>query len=113
MIFMLAAEEPTIMLLLNENDLQDLRKGLTKFANFNQIEKAKDKSFNHVILGYFKTQEEILAAIKKKEVVEHGILPGQEKCKFCDSIVDYFNLLDGGCIACWRERAIKAETQSN
>ena len=109
MIFIGASDEPTILLLLTEADVNDMRGGRTKFVDSSAT---GGMFFNKVVLSGHKNPGEIEEMITR---AGHGkLLAGmpspvadkvQGKCAGCDGITEECMLLDGKCIACWRESA--------
>lgn len=109
MIFLAADNEPTMFVLLTEADCNDMRGGRTKFVDQTAT---KGRPFNKVVISLHKNQGEIEDMLRK---AGHGALlrdmpspvpqPQQAKCEGCEAIMPEPSLLDGRCIACWRERA--------
>ena len=108
MIF-LAGNEETVFLMLTEADCNDMRGGRTKFVDHTVT---KGKSFTKVVLSLHQNQHEIEDLIKK---AGHGALlqgmpspvpqPQEGTCEGCAGIMPEERMLDGRCIACWRELA--------
>lgn len=110
MIFITAATEPTMILMLTEQDVADMRGGRTKFVDKTATKGAK---FDKVVISLHKNQAEIEDILRRAghgDVLK-GQLPsvqpssGQEVCDGCGGIIDAAMLLDRNCIACWREKA--------
>jgi hypothetical protein len=109
MIFIAAATEPTMFVMLTELDCNDMRNGRTKFVDRTAT---RGYQFDKVVLSLHKDQGEIEETLRK---AGHGVLlmgmpspvpqPQEAKCDGCEAIMPEERLLDGRCIACWRERA--------
>jgi hypothetical protein len=109
MIFLGIDSEPTMFLLLTEADCNDMRNGRTKFVDQTAT---KGRLFDKVVISLHRNQGEIEEMLKKSG---HGALlqgmpspvpkPQQAKCAGCESIMAEAMLLEGRCIACWRELA--------
>ena len=105
----LAADKKTVFLMLTEADLNDMRGGRTKFVD---EDVTKGLAFTRVILSLHKNQAEIEDLLKK---AGHGALlkgmpspvpnPQEGTCEGCQGIMPEASMLDGRCIACWRELA--------
>jgi len=110
MIFIAASSEPTMVLMLTEQDFNDMRGGRTKFVDRTAT---KGFKFDKVVLSLHKNQAEIEDVIRK---AGHGKLlqnmpspqpePQDGKCEGCNGIMKEYLLLKGKCIMCWRESAI-------
>jgi hypothetical protein len=109
MIFLGAEREPTLFLMLTEQDCNDMRGGRTKFANRTAM---NGRMFDHVVISVHPTQahiEDMLRAAGHGKLLE-GMSslvpePPDAVCGGCDGIMKAYQLLDGRCIACWRELA--------
>jgi hypothetical protein len=109
MLFIAADNEPTMFLLLTEADCNDMRGGRTKFLDQTVT---KGRLFDKVVISLHKNQGEIEEMLKK---AGHGALlkgmpspiphAGEAKCAGCEGIISEAMLLNGRCIACWRELA--------
>jgi hypothetical protein len=108
-IFIAAATEPTMILMLTEQDVADMRGGRTKFVDKTAT---KSKMFNKVIISLHKNQAEIENDIRR---AGHGALlqnlpsivpePQDGVCEGCQGVMKEYLLLDKRCISCWREQA--------
>jgi hypothetical protein len=109
MIFIAAATEPTMILMLTEADCNDMRGGRTKFVDRTTTQGHR---FDKVVISLHKNQHEIEEIVTK---AGHAALlrgmpspvpqPQEAKCAGCEGIMPEPNLLDGRCIMCWRELA--------
>jgi hypothetical protein len=109
MIFLAADNEPTMFLLLTEADCNDMRGGRTKFVDPSAT---KGRVFNKVVISLHKNQGEVEEMLRK---AGHGALlrgmpspipqTQEAKCAGCEAIMAEAMLLEGRCIACWREVA--------
>lgn len=109
MIFIQAMNEPTMFLMLTEQDCADMRGGRTKYVDHTAT---KGSKFDKVILSVHKDHAEIEEMIK---LAGHGKLlqnlpspvatPEQVVCNGCLGNMEAPLVLDGMCISCWRERA--------
>jgi hypothetical protein len=109
MVFIAAENESTVFLLLTEADCNDMRGGRTKFVDRTAT---GGRNFSKVVLSLHKNQDEIEVMIKR---AGHGAAlqgmpspvpqPQEVKCEGCEAIMLEPSLLDGRCIACWRELA--------
>lgn len=104
------AVDGTMILMLTEQDASDMRGGRTKFVS---EQMTGGSPFYRVVLSLHKNQNAIEDSIRR---AGHGKLlegmpspapePGEAKCRGCDGINAEYLLLDGKCIACWRESAL-------
>ena len=109
MLFIAAANEPTMFLMLTEQDVSDMRGGRTKYVDRTATKGVK---FDKVVLSVHANQAEIESVIKQ---AGHGkLLQGmpsptptveQVVCNGCLGNMAAYLVLDGLCLACWRERA--------
>src|SRR6185436_18455017 len=105
MIFLAMDSEPTMVLLLTEQDVNDMRGGRTKFVDRTAT---AGRKFDRVILSVHKNQTEIENLLRR---AGHGKLlenmpspvaePPNGTCAGCQGIMPEPLLLDGRCIACW------------
>ena len=109
MIFIAAANEPTMFLMLTDQDIADMRGGRTKYVDCTATKGVK---FDKVILSVHANQAEIESIIRQSG---HGkLLQGmpsptptveQVVCNGCLGNMAAYMVLYGLCLACWRERA--------
>jgi hypothetical protein len=109
MIFLAAATEPTVFLMLTEQDLNDMRGGRTKYVDKTATGGA---TFDRIVVSVHRNQAEIEDMLRR---AGHGaLLKGmaslkptkvQEVCAGCKGNMDASMLLDGMCVACWRDSA--------
>lgn len=109
MVFIGAEDGQTVFLLLTEADCNDMRGGRTKFVDQTAT---KGRSFSKAVISLHKNQAEIEDMLRK---AGHGAVlqgmpspvpqPQEAKCKGCEGIMPESDMLDGRCIACWRELA--------
>jgi hypothetical protein len=109
MIFIAAANEPTMVILLTEQDANDMRGGRTKFVDKTAT---KGFKFDKVVVSLHKNQaeiEDILRQAGHGKLLEGMSSPVPDKvqatCAGCNGIMEAYLLLDGSCIVCWREKA--------
>lgn len=113
MIFIAVDSEPTIFLMLTEQDINDMRGGRTKFVDATAT---GGRAFDRAVISVHKNQSEIEDIITK---AGHGkLLKGMPSpkpkvthatCKGCRGIMEAHLLLDEKCVACWRELAKSKE----
>lgn len=107
MIFIAAANEPTMFLILTEQDVNDMRGGRTKYVDRTATQGHR---FDKVVLSVHRDQHEIEDMVRR---AGHGKLlegmpspkpePPMGVCRGCKGIVAEPLLLEGQCIACWCE----------
>jgi hypothetical protein len=110
MIFLAAADEPTMFILLTEQDMNDIRGGQrTKFVDKTAT---KGFKFDKVVISLHKNQAEIEAMLKQAghaKLLQNmpSIVPQHDDavCAGCAGTMKAYMLLEGRCIACWRETA--------
>lgn len=120
MIFVAAANEPTMVIMLSEQDVMGMRQGQYRFVD----ERAtKGHQFNKCVVCLYKTDAESLAALKKSQ---GGVLPGQvteqmvtetkateERCFVCKGVGPIGSLYEDKCITCWAVEAKRLRLQGN
>jgi hypothetical protein len=107
MIFLITKSEPTVFLMLTNQDVNDMRNGRTKFVDERMTQ---GLTFNKVVVSVHKHKAEIDGILKRLGHSSQGlsdppINTEEEKCEGCLAMVKMGSLLDGKCIACWRELA--------
>lgn len=109
MIFLAAADQPTMILLLTEQDVNDMRGGHTKYVDKTAT---KGFKFDKIIISLHKNQaeiEDILRSAGHGKLLENMPSPQPEpqdsRCEGCNGIMKEYLLLGGKCIMCWRESA--------
>jgi hypothetical protein len=115
MIFVAAATEPTIILMLAEADIQAMREGRTQFVDSRQTGGLK---FDRVALSLHRTNEDALALLKG---AGHDMsnLPSpvptakEGRCDDCKGCIAVELLFEGKCNVCWATLAKKLMTASN
>lgn len=119
MVFVMAQNEPTMVLILSEADIGELRRGNTKFVDHRHT---GHRMFNRVVVSLTKTDAEAIALVKSTgqtgyrddTKLDATILPGEVRCPGCSAIQKSVGLLfENLCIVCWANRAKKAEISSN
>jgi hypothetical protein len=110
MIFIAADQEPTMVLMLTEQDCNDMRNGRTKFIDHTAT---KGRMFDKVVLSLHKNQSEIEKILRQAghEALLHDMpspvpKPQEVTCTGCQAIMTADLVLDGKCIACWREGSL-------
>ncbi len=111
MIFALGLKKPILFCMLNEQDVNDMRGGRTRFVDERQLE---GKTFTGVIISLHKTNEEAVEVIRSAGYDPYSIplvepqprVPVEARCVGCKGIMDAITLLDGKCPMCWREMAL-------
>jgi hypothetical protein len=105
----IAAGNATMFLLLTESDCNDMRGGRTKFVDETAT---KGQTFCKVVISLHKNQSEIEELVRKaghgdalKGMPSPTPNPQEAICEGCQGILPEPLLLDGRCIACWRELA--------
>lgn len=111
MIFVLAKNEPRLILMLAEKDVATMRKGLTVFVDQHQL---KGATFNGVTLALFSNDDAAMKAIKDaghnisaEKIVTPKPTIEEETCAECGGIMAKWMLLNDRCIVCWRQLAIR------
>lgn len=114
MIFVAAANEHTVVLMLSEQDVITLREGRTLFVD----ERAtKGATFKNVILSLHKTNEEALATLRAaghstpSSLITHEPLPSESRCSGCNGLLPTPSLFEGQCTVCWATEAKKYRLQ--
>lgn len=100
MIFAIAKSEPAVFLMLDENDVQKMRRGHTLFVD----ERAtKGAIFNKVILSLHKTNDAAVELLKSTfgSGTVHQPIKNEIQCKGCDGIMGPEQLFEDKCIVCW------------
>lgn len=115
MIFVLAANEPALFVMLAESDVADMRKGLTKFADRRQI---GDHTFNKITLSLHKSDTEALKCVRQAghavpELKAPGPDPGETACKECGGLMATPSLFEGVCVCCWASIAKRLGAKVN
>lgn len=107
MIFVTAKDDRTVFIMLTEQDVNTMRSGRTVFVDERGTKGAK---FSRVILSVHKNKEEAIDLIRKSgNKVDGDTLIGPDpkeaegKCSGCEGIMPQALLLNGKCIACWKE----------
>lgn len=104
MIYAVALKEQTIVLMISEKDVEDLRAGHTKFVDKRMM---KGKKFDSIIISLHKTDDESIKVLKLGNEIFHN--PGIEAtCRGCQGDIKKELLFEGKCIVCWAKQA-KAE----
>jgi hypothetical protein len=108
-IFLAAENDPTVFIMLTEADCNDMRGGRTKFVDQSVT---GGRPFERMVISLHRNQGEIEDTLRK---AGHGdLLRGmpspvpqaqEARCMGCEAITSETKLLDGRCIACWRELA--------
>lgn len=126
MIFVAAKEEPTLVVLLSEQNVNDMRTGRSCFIERGQL---KGHRFDKLILGLAKTDEQALAMVKAtvrpgQLIPDLGALAqvrqaelsaaGKEECPGCKAMCERGTVIAGSllsrptarmCVSCWIETA--------
>lgn len=109
MIFIAASNEPTMMILLTDQDVADMRGGRTKFVDQRAT---KGFKFDKVVISVHKNQAEIEDIIRRaghgpllQNMPSHEPKPPEGQCEGCNGIMPEPLLLEKKCVACWRESA--------
>lgn len=118
MIFMLAANEPALMVFMTEKDLQNIRGGRTVFVDQRQI---RGHSFKKVVIAYAKTDQAALDMIQKHagtaidpaSIVSPEPTAKEGRCSGCNGCIAEALLFEGKCNICWAEEAKSLRRQSN
>jgi hypothetical protein len=111
MIFVTAGDGRSVMLMLSEQDVNNMRSGRTVFVDERQ---AKGATFSRIVLSLHKTNEVALDVIRRSghkvpplESLEipTPVAPAEGRCDGCQGIMDLASLHKGKCIVCWEELA--------
>ncbi len=108
MIFIAAANEPTVFLMLTEQDCNNMRGGRTVFVDRRQTGGAM---FDRVVLSLHANHEACKAAIRQAGHAVPDSLPEPEptstegRCRGCQGCIKTYLLLEGMCMMCWKEKA--------
>lgn len=116
MIFVMAANEPTVFLMLAESDVKTMREGRTTFVDQRQLQ---GHTFNRVVLSLHRSDTEALETIRQAghrveqlAVPEPG--PKERRCTGgCNGIVATKLLFEDRCAPCWAQLAKSLQTGSN
>jgi hypothetical protein len=114
-IFVKAATEPTMFLMLAEKDIQSIREGRTIFVGPQQT---GEESFTKVILSLHKTNDAALEVLRQaghdtsKLAPEATPAAGEGRCDECKGCIATPLLFEGKCTVCWATLAKKLQTQS-
>lgn len=116
MIFAAALDEPTMFLMLTEEDVSSMRTGRTKFVDGRMT---GNKKFDKVIVSMHADTEAALAVLRRaghaEQIPAHLAPPnpvqGEEACSGCGALGA--TLLETKCILCWKEAAKKLQAESN
>ena len=110
MVFIGASNEPTMILMLTNQDVNDMRGGRTKY-----VDKTATKGFlfDKVVISVHKNQAEIEDIIRASGhgKVLAGELPSvqpsaeQVVCSGCNGNMLAYLVVEGKCTACWAESA--------
>ncbi len=113
MIFLAAAEEPTIFVMLTEADCNDMRAGRTKFIDRTAT---KGRLFDRAVISLHRNQADIEETLRR---AGHGALlknmpspvpaPEDVVCEGCQGIMSAPLVMDGKCITCWHEIAVRKQ----
>lgn len=122
MIFALGNDGVVLFCMLSEQDIGQMRTGVTKFVDERQL---GERTFQRVVISLHKTDAEALRLLKqqltvqqRKELEQQGLkgpepTVGEAKCIGCQGINPIESLFEGRCICCWAAKAKKLESQSN
>lgn len=118
MIFVAAANEPTMVLMLTEKDVLNMRGGRTVFVDKRQTGGYK---FDRVVISLHKTDKEALDVVRRSghgaSIPEQFTAPeptkGEGRCEACNGCIAEPLLFEGKCTQCWAELAKKLQTQRN
>ena len=110
MIFLQSVDNTDVFMMLTEQDVNDMRGGRTKFIDDRHIRPGIAK----IVLSLHKNREEIHNILRRaghgnlldKSMVGTEPKPEEGKCRGCQAVTLESSLLDGKCIACWREAAL-------
>ena len=115
MIFVQAAKEPTMILMLAEKDVQSMRQGRTLFVDERQTCGTR---FNKVVLSLAKTDQESLALIRQAGYDTSKLGPqaeptlGEARCNECQGCIAAALMFEGKCTVCWATLAKKLMNQN-
>lgn len=110
MLFIAAATEPTMILMLTEEDVQILRTGRTLFVDQSATGKFQ---FDKVVLSLHRDNAEVAATLRQAGHKVPAVLPEPEpqaedaRCAGCRGVMKAHLLYRGKCIVCWHEDAQK------
>ena len=111
MIFLTAAAEPTVFLMLAEADVRTLRTGRTLYVDRTATGGEK---FDKVVVSLHPTNEAALDAVRRSGHPLPANLPSpspatfaEERCAGCGGIMPAWNLHEGRCVVCWYEEATR------
>lgn len=111
MIYVAAANEPTMIILLSDKDIEGLKSGQTRFVDERTTQ---DYRFSKCVVGYAKTDEDARTMIGmsnaefQKRATGKPLPRGFEKqCDICDGIMLPSQMFEGRCITCWASQAKK------
>jgi len=118
MMFIAAANEPTMMLILVEKDYQKLQRKETLYVDQTAT---KGFLFNKVVISLCRDNTEIAQLLKATgHKVPSGMLPEpeveaftDERCMGCRAIKHCWEMYEGKCIYCWHALAVKLQQERN
>jgi hypothetical protein len=124
MLFLIASNEPTAILMLSEKDVRTMRTGRTVFADSKQLH---GPMVSKIVLSLHPTDQHAIDVMRKAghKVPEYppGMSPqtlpveGQQliegQCGGCAGIMPAWNIHDGMCIVCWCDKAKRLEAERN
>jgi hypothetical protein len=117
MIFLVAANEPTLFVMLSEQDVASMRQGRTTFVDKRALGKY---TFDRVVLSLSKTDNDSIALLNKaghkvdvEKAAVHSTDPGESVCKGCAGLIKTESMFEDKCIVCWAAEAKNKRTSSN
>lgn len=108
-------EDGTLMVMLCEKDIRSIREKHTLFVDQRQL---KGKKFTRVVLSLEKTDQDNLELIRQAghrvdQLVCPEPAPAESVCMGCHGLIVTASMLEGKCIACWRQQVKELLTGSN
>lgn len=109
------ATNGSLFIMLCEKDIETIRKKHTLFVDQRQL---KGEKFNGVVLSLEKTDQDSLELIRKAghrvdQLAHPEPAPSETACLGCFGLIPTSSLLDGKCIACWRQQVKDLLTGAN
>lgn len=118
MIFAIATDGPTMLVMLSEKDIANMRQGRSTFIDERQT---KGIDFKRAVFCINETDEDSLKMFEKAGHLPDIVAPepntgpgGPEgRCKVCNGIIPVAHLFEDQCLVCWATEAKRFRTESN
>lgn len=112
MIFVVAANEPAVFLMLAEKDVASMREGRTVFVDGRAT---GGVVFNKVLVSLHPTDQDALHMLHTAghvvpELATHEPVAKEVRCAGCQGLNSVGSLFEGRCIVCWATEAKRLRT---